>query len=53
LWTKAHATGAQLLWRVKCKNVYHPVADLPDGSQLAVMATRGCQVFCVSRRGDL
>jgi len=39
LWTKAHATGAQLLWRVKCKNVYHPVADLPDGSQLAVMAT--------------
>ena len=39
LWAKAHATGAQLLWRVKCKNVYHPVADLPDGSQLAVMAT--------------
>ena len=39
LWGKAHASGAQLLWRVKCKNVYHPVADLPDGSQLAVMAT--------------
>jgi len=39
LWGKAHATGAQLLWRVKHKNVYHPVADLPDGSQLAVMAT--------------
>lgn len=36
---QAQASGAQLLWRVKCKNVYHPVADLPDGSQLAVMAT--------------
>jgi len=39
LWARAQASGAQLLWRVKCKNVYHPVADLPDGSQLAVMAT--------------
>ena len=39
LWGKAAATGADLLWRVKLRNIYHPVRPLPDGTHLAIMPT--------------
>jgi Insertion element 4 transposase N-terminal/Transposase DDE domain len=37
LWGKAAGTGAHLLWRVKRRNIYHPVRLLPDGTALAIM----------------
>jgi hypothetical protein len=39
LWDRAAATGAQLLWRAKLRNIYHPLRQLPDGTHLAIMPT--------------
>jgi Insertion element 4 transposase N-terminal/Transposase DDE domain len=39
LWDKAAATGADLLWRARLRNIYHPVRRLDDGTWLAIMPT--------------